>query len=510
MLALAALMLLPVGYLALRAVEGGAEALEYLARPRTLAIIANSAVLAGSVAAASTAIGVPLAWLTVRTDLPGRRFWGVAGALPLVIPSYVSAFALVAALGPRGMVQGLLEPLGVARLPSIYGFFGAWLALTLSTYPYVFLSVRAGLKGIDPALEEASRSLGGSGWRTFWRVTLPQLRPSIVAGALLVALYTLSDFGAVSIMRHDVFTSAIYVQYTASFNRGLAAALALVLVALTLVVIWIEKRAEGRARYYRCGVGARRAPKPARLGRWRLPAALFCGGVTGLALVAPLAVLAFWLARGLAAGEVLRDVGGPALRSIWVSGLAAGAAGLLALPVAFLAVRYPSRLNAWLGRLTYVGYALPGVVIALALVFFGVRVAPGLYQTVAMLALAYVIRFLPQSVGSVRASLLQVSPRLEEAARSLGRGSLGAFVSITAPLVRPGLVSGSALVFLTAMKELPPTLLLAPTGYDTLATRIWSATTEAFYARGALPALLLVAVSAAALGVMLARAQDQR
>lgn len=505
-LLLVVVMLLPVGYLALRAVEGGTSVLEYLARPRTVQIVVNSVALTASVTLASVAIGVPMAWLTLCTDLPGRRFWAIAGALPLVIPSYVGAFALVSAFGPRGLFQQVLEgPLGVERLPSIYGFFGAWLALTLFTYPYVFLSVRAGLRGLDPVLMEASRGLGKGGWRTYWHVTLPQLRPSITGGALLVALYTLSDFGAVSIMRHDVFTRAIYIQYGSSFNRSLAAALALVLVMFTLLIIWGEKRAEGRARFYRSGSGARRAPQRVRLGRWRWLAVALLAAVLALALVAPLLTLGFWLVRGLAAGEVLRDITGPALRSLWVSALAAGATGVLSLPVAFLLVRYPSRLNAWLGRLTFVGYALPGVVVALALVYFGARYAPALYQTLPMLVLAYVIRFLPQSVSGTRASLLQASPRLEEAARGLGHGALNVFLNVTLPLVWPGLLSGMALVFLTTMKELPATLLLAPIGFDTLATRIWSATSESFFARGAAPALLLVAVSALSLGILYAQ-----
>lgn len=495
--------ILPLGYLFLRTAEAGSKVWDILLRPRTVQVFFGSAGLALSVTLIAIGLGVLLAWLTVRTDLPGRRVWAVVTVLPLVLPSYVGAYTLIAALGPRGMVQSWLEPLGVERLPSIYGFPGALLALTLFTYPYVLLSVRAGLRGLDPALEEAARSLGRSPGRVFWEITVPHLRPSIYAGGLLVALYTLSDFGAVSLLQFDSFTRAIYLQYTASFDRSVAAVLALLLVVLTFVILTVESRARSQARYYRSSSGAVRPPAPVKLGRWRLPALAFCAAVTALALALPLGVIGFWLVRGLAAGEELKLGLAVVFNSLTASGLAALAAALAAVPVAVLVVRFPGRLSGWLARGAYLGYALPGVVIALSLVFFGANHATFLYQTLALLVFAYVVRFLPQAVGSTRASLLQISPRLEEAARSLGRTPGQAMLSITAPLLRPGLLTGLALVFLTGMKELPATLLLGPTGFGTLATRIWSATEGAFFARAAAPALILVLVSAVSVWLIL-------
>ncbi|MEW5960733.1 MAG: iron ABC transporter permease, partial [Chloroflexota bacterium] len=473
--------------------------------PRTLEVFVGSAGLALAVMLASMVIGVLLAWLTVRTDLPGRKFWAVVTVLPLVWPSYIGAFTLVAALGPRGMVQSWLEPLGVDRLPSIYGFPGALLALTLFTYPYVLLSVRAALRGLDPSLEEAARSLGRSPARVFGEVTLPQLRPSIYASGLLVALYTLSDFGAVSLLRFDSFTRVIYLHYKASFDRSVAAVLALLLVVLTLLILLAESRMQSKARYYRSSAGAPRPPALVKLGRWRWLALAFCGLITAIGVVVPLGVIGFWLGRGLLVGEKL-DLGLPLiLNSLSASGLAALLAVAAALPVAILAVRFPGHLSRWLARSTYLGYALPGIVIALALVFFGANYVPFLYQTLAMLVFAYVVRFLPEAVGSVRASLLQVSPRLEEAARSLGRTQGQALTSITVPLLKPGLLTGLALVFLTGMKELPATLILGPTGFSTLATRIWAATEQVFFARAAAPALLLVLVSAISVWLILSQ-----
>lgn len=495
----AAAMALPLAYLFLRALEKGpSEVFEVMFREKTLAVLAGSVALAVIVTAASVAIAVPLAWLTARTDLPMRRAWAVLAALPLVIPSYVGGLVLVSMFGPRGVLQEVLEPLGVERLPEIYGLPGAALALTLFSYPYIFLTVRGALRGTDPALEEASRSLGVGSWTTFWRVTLPQLRPAIVAGALLVALYVLSDFGAVSLLRFDSFSREIYTQYRAAFDRTPAAILGLMLVALTAAVLILEARTRGRARYHRSAAGSAdpRGGAAIALGHWRWPALLFCGTVVSLALVVPFGVLLFWLVRGVAAGEPLRLLWGAAFNSVYASALAAGVAALAALPVAILAVRFPGRVASFVERLTYLGYALPGIVLALALVFFGANFAPGLYGTLALLVFAYAIHFLPQAVGATRVALLQVRPSVEEAARSLGKGPTLVLATITAPLISSGVLAGAALVFLTTMKELPATLLLAPLGFDTLSTSIWTATSEAFFARAAAPALLLILVSA--------------
>lgn len=495
----ALLAAVPVVYLVVMAIGADRSALDLVARPRTLDVLWRTVTLAGAVTAAGIALGVPLAWLTLRTDLPGRRFWAVATVLPLVIPSYVGGYALVAALGPRGALQSLLAPLGVERLPEIYGFGGAALALTLFTFPYVLLAVRGALAGLDPAYEEVARSLGRGPWRTFLTVTLPQLRPAMAAGGLLVALYVLSDFGAVSLLQFDSFTRAIYVQYRASFDRTLAAVLALMLVGLTLLILLAESRIRGRSRYFRSGAGVRRPPHPVQLGGWRYPALAFCALVVGLAIVVPIGTIVFWLVRGLAVGEPLRLVWGAAGNSVLVAGMTAAVAAAAAIPVALLSVRHAGSPTALMERAVYSGYALPGIVIGLALVFIGAQWMPWLYQTLPLLIVGYLIRFLPQAVGATRASLLQLSPRLDEAARSLGQSPRAVFRRVTLPIIRPGVGAGAALVFLTTMKELPTTVLLAPTGFDTLAVRIWSASAEGFFARAAAPALLMVAVAALSL-----------
>ncbi|MCY4624987.1 MAG: iron ABC transporter permease [Chloroflexi bacterium] len=490
-------MVLPLVYLVERSLDGGGEVVDLLLRQRTLEILYRSAVLVAVVTVASALIAVPLAWLTVRTDLPLRRFWSVVTVLPLVIPSYVGAFLLVVALGPRGMLHGLLERfVDIDRLPDISGLVGAALALTLLSFPYTLLSVRASLWGQDPALEEMSRALGNGRWRTLWRVTLPLLRPSIAAGSLLVALYTLSDFGAVSLLRYETFTWAIFLQYETAFNRALAAALSLVMIAVALGLVVLEAQARGRSRYYRAATGAARPTSLVELGRLKWPAFGFAAIVTALSLAAPLSLLAFWAIRGIAAGEPVRLLWGNALNSVYASGLAAIVAVVAAVPVVMFTLRFPGRLSWVVERLSYTGFALPGIAVALALIFFGARFATPLYQTLFLLVFAYVVLFFPQSLGAVRATYLQVSPRLGEAAYGLGKSPLGIIWHISLPLMLPGMLAGGALVFLTAMKELPATLLLSPIGYGTLATSIWAAAEEAFFAQAAVPALLLVAVSA--------------
>jgi iron(III) transport system permease protein len=490
-------MLLPLFYLWIRASQGRTDLFDMIWHPRTLDLLRNTVQLAVIVTLATIAIALPASWLTQRTDLPWRRFWTVALALPLAIPSYVGAFAVIAALGPRGMLQGWLEVLfGIERLPAIYGLFGAALVLTLLTYPYVFLTINATIATMDNALEEAAMSMGYGPSNIFWRVTLPLLRPAIAAGGLLVALYVFSDFGAVSLLQYDSFTRAIYVQYTASFDRTMAAGLALVLISLTVLLLGIEAWLRGNAGYHRSTAGAARPPRMTVLGRWKYAALAYCSLIVGLALVMPVSIICYWLVRGLRMGEPLRLVWDAAVNSAYVALFAALLAVALAMPVVNFSVRFPGVLSGLIERATYAGYALPGIVVALSLVFFGANYAPWLYQTTTMLVLAYVVLFMPQAVGAMRAAMLQVSPHIEDAARSLGHNTPRVWISVTGPLIKRGLLSGGLLVFLTVMKELPASLLLRPIGFNTLSTRIWGATSEGFWARAAAPALILILISA--------------
>jgi iron(III) transport system permease protein len=492
-----AAVLLPLAYLVVRASSASREAWQVLDVDVTGRLVLDTAVLTGAVVVCAAAVALPLAWLVVRTDVPGRAVWAVAAAVPLVIPSYVAALALLSALGPRGLVQSILEePFGVERLPEIYGLPGAVLALTLATYPYVFILAAAALRGLDPSLEEAARSLGRSPVGVFLRVTLPALRPALAAGCLLVALYVLSDFGVVSLMQYPALTRAVYLQYDALFDREPAAVLSLVLVALALLVLVVESHYGRRARFYRASPGAARRPRPVRLGRWRWLALTYCAAVVGVMLVLPVTVLVYWAAQAAPRAAAPRVPWEEAANSLLAAAIAAAVAVAAALPVALLAHRHRSAWTLALKRAAFTANALPGIVVALSLVFFAARYGTPVYGTLALLVFAYVVRFLPQALASADSALQMVDPHLEEAARGLGRRPAAVLVMIVGPLVRPGVLAGAALVFLSAMKELPATLLLRPIGFDTLATEVWTATSAAAYAEAAPPALLLIAASA--------------
>lgn len=498
-------VLLPVIYLIIRAVQAGEAGIKYLFSGRTFTVIGNSLMLTLAVTLSSVLIGTLFGWLTSRTDLPLRRLWLISGLLPLVIPSYIGAMTFTAALGAKGYLQAMLAPLGVETLPSIYGFFGAWLVITLFTYPYVVIPVRTALLNADPALEESARSMGLNAWAVFRRVTLPQLRPALGIGIVLSALYTLSDFGAVAIMQFDAFTRVIFVQYTSSFNRGLAAVLSLVLVAIALALIVLERRLSCHTRNYRIGVGTSRKPRPIRLGRWRFPALLFCGSLVMLGVGTPLLVLLAWLHQGVQRQIEMPALGIPLQNTLGASVLAALTVGAAAIPLAILGARARGRAARWLVQLTFLGNGLPGLVIALSLVFFAANALPGLYQTLPILVFGYVVRFLPLSVGATRSALSQINPRLEEAGRSLGFSSWRVALRVTVPLVRTGALGGMALVFLNTMKELPTTLLLSPIGFRSLTGQLWSAQNDAMWTQAAAPALVIIIISALSLGVILRR-----
>ena len=497
-------VLIPVVYLIVRALGAGQEGIDYLLKARTLQIIGNSIGLVVSVTFFASLIAIPYAWLTSRSDLPGRRLWLVLGLLAMVIPSYLTAVTFTDAFGPKGILQGLLEPLGVDRLPSIKGWFGAAMTLTLVTFPYIVLPVQAAFLHSDQSLEDAGHSLGLNRFQVFRRITLPQLRPALSAGMLLAALYTLGDFGAVVVMRFNVFTRAIFIQ-TESFRMDKASLLTLVLIAITLMLLLLQSLVQHRGRHYRIGIGTAHALQPVQLGKWKYPAILFCGTVIFIGIITPVLVLFTWLVGRYLTNPVDVPMSELMQNTVSVSAVSAIVVTLAAFPLALLAIRSSTALNRWLVNLAYTGNALPGIVIALALVFFVSQNMLSLYQTLPLLILGYVIRYLPLGIGSTQSAFAQINPHFEEAAHSLGLSAWETTARVTIPLARSGIIVGLTLVFLNVMNELPATLILRPIGFRTFATRIWSAYDEAFLSSIAMPGLLLTVVSALILGIILWR-----
>jgi len=476
----AVVLILPLVFLLVEAQGTGvAKVWSLIDRPLTGQLLWNTVRLAVVVTALCAVIGSGAAWLVERTDLPGRRVWAVLIVVPLAIPDFVVSFGW--------------NSLSTA----VSGYWGAVLVMTLSVYPLVYLPVASSLRNADPAQEEVARSLGAGRLRTFWRITIGQAKVAILGGCLLVTLVLLAEYGAFEILGYQTFTTEIFTEFSDSFSVPAACALSLVLVVLGLAVLAGESAARGRGRVSRADRMAQRLTGRHRLGRWTAPVVLGLVTLVGLALGVPVASAIYWWVEG--AKGVLDGVS--MLDATWhtagYSASAAALATLMALPVGILAVRHDGRLRRMLERSTYLVLAMPGLVIALALAYFSEEHAGGLwYQTAPMLVVAYAIMFFPLALVGVRASVAQVPTGLEDVARSLGKGRLAVLWQVTRPLVAPGLAAAFCLVFLSAVTELTATLILVPTGVQTLATQFWNYQQNLAYGQAAPFALLMIAIAA--------------
>ncbi|PKO12428.1 MAG: iron ABC transporter permease [Chloroflexi bacterium HGW-Chloroflexi-10] len=506
---------IPLVYIFLRAVGADSEAWQRLLQVRIWKLLGNTLLLVVAVTSGTLVIGVSMAWLTERSDLPGRKIFRWLLAMPLAIPAYIGGIVHLALLRPRGglLPQFLENLLGYpVNTPSPLGFWGATFILILFTYPYVYLLSGAAFRSLHASLEEAARILGFGPWKALFFVTLPALRPGLTAGALLVALDILAEYGTVALLRYETFSSAIFVQLSGRYDRSAAAVLSGVLVGIAVIFLWAELRMQGQARFTQME-SSWRPSTLVNLGKWRIPAIMLALCVVFTSLLVPVGVLVVWSLQAFLTPETLQAVfrtGSQgftnfAWNSLWTSLLAALIAVALSMPVALFSVRYPGRLSRFIACFSQVGYAIPGVVIALSLVLLVNRVLPILYATPFVVVIAYVLRHMPQAVRASESALNQLSPSLEEAARITGRTPWQAFVQITLPLILPGLFAGAALVFLTSLKELPATLLLRPAGFNTLAVRVWVWAGDGFYIQSAPAALLLVLTSIIPLSFLLRR-----
>ncbi len=498
----------PLIYLVIRLLQTDASIWNLLLRQQTLQALLNTLLLSGAVTISSIIIAVPLAWLTVRIDFPGRKLFSILTIVPLVIPSLIGGFTFISAFGRGGFIHQLLQWLNINFVPDIYGFGGAWILLTLLCYPYVLLTVRSALMNMDQSQIEAARTMGLNPLKTFFKVTLPKLKPAVTAGGLLIALYTISDFAAVSLLQYNTFTRLIYIEYQTSFNRIYAAVLALLLVMMSLIIVSLEMKNQNNNHYYSVGAGTKRHLMKITPGKWKWLGTGFCSLVVLFSLILPAGTIIYWIFRGLRQGEELIIRPEAAFNSFYVSFLAAILTVSSALPIALVSTHYKSKFSGFIQNIAYAGYALPGIVVALSLVFFGANYGRLFYQTLPLLLFAYVILFLPQALGTLRSSLLQLNPHIEDAGLIIGFSRMQILHKIILPLLKPGILSGAALVFLTSMKELPATMLLGPIGFRSLTTEIWNATIEAFYTRAAVPALILIIISSFSLAIIFKRKED--
>lgn len=476
---LALFALIPLGYVIyMTAVTGWDTSVELIFRPRVGELLVNTVLLMLIVVPATLVLGVGGAWLVERTRLRGHKWWAVLLAAPLAIPAFVNSYAWVSAV------------------PSLEGVWSGALIATLSYFPLVYIPAAATLSRLDPAIEQSAASLGLGPWRVFFRVVLPQLRIAVTGGGLLVGLHLLAEYGAFAMIRFETFTTAIMQQYASTFNGTAGNMLASVLVFFCLILLVLEVRSRGTARYARIGSGAQSKPLRIPLHRYQIPAQLGMLALTGLAFGLPLWFVIRWIVAG---GAEIWDVEEfvPALLQTLGLGLAgAVAATVVAFPLAYLAVRHPGWFSKSLELSNYITSSMPGIVVGLAFVTVAINVAPDIYQTTGLLVAAYVLLFIPRALVNIRAGLAQAPKELDEAARALGRSPFSAFLKITLRLTAPAAAGGAALVFLAVVTELTATLLLSPNGTRTLASAFWSKSSEIDYAGAAPYALLMILLSA--------------
>jgi iron(III) transport system permease protein len=488
-----AVVVLPVGVTIAQALEGGVSAaVRAIDASSARALLLHSVLVAAVAAPLAGVLGVSGAWFIERTNLPGRRVWTLLAVAPLTIPLFVTSYAWAS-------IGTLLQ-----------GFLGAAGIIAVSYSPIVFLLVAVALRGMDPALEETARSLGLNARQTFFRVILPQLRPALLGGMLLVVLDTLVEFDAFVALKYQTFTVHIYAQYELSFSASGAAALSFFSILLCVVLLFGESRLRGGANYTRVSQGVRRPLTRYRLGR-ATPLVL-----AGFALAAsigvgvPLGTLLYWFTQSSQAGLAGASASVHYLAPAALTSLALGVGSALvalsfALPVAFLVVRHKGRMSTLLERATYLSFALPDLVAAIALAYAASHYAPRLYGSIVLLVLAEAMLFVPFAIVALRASIGQIEPALEDSARSLGLRPLRAFSRVTMPLARPGLVAAAVLVFAFVLGDLGTAQVLLPAGLYTLGTEFQANAATVAFAAAAPFAAALVALSMLATYVLTTR-----
>jgi iron(III) transport system permease protein len=470
------LALLPLGFVVGVGINTGwATASALIFRPRVGELLVNTGLLVLCTIPLCIVLATALAWLTERSDLPGARTWAWVAVAPLAVPAFVHSYAwMTIAPGLHGLPAGVVI--------SVIAYF-----------PFLYLPVAASLRRLDPGMEDSAASLGLSPWRVFFRVVLPQLRLALCGGSLLIGLHLLAEYGLYVMIRFDTFTTAIVDQFQSTYNGPAANMLSGVLVVCCFALLWLESVARGDERYARVGTGAARMPSKRQLGRWTWLCLLLPVAAAVLSLGVPLVTLTRWLVAGGAAVWRWNEVGPAVAQTLGLAAAGALLTTVAAVPMAWLSIRSPGRLQRVLEACNYMVGSLPGVVVALALVTLTVRMP--IYQTALTVLLAYLLMFLPRALISLRAGISQAPIELERVARSLGRTPAQALWSVTLRLAAPSAAAGAALVGLGITNELTATLMLAPNGTHTLATTFWAYSSEIDYAAAAPYALIMVLLS---------------
>ena len=470
---------LPFLYVAMRSGQVGAtRAYELLFRPRMFDLLGNTLMLMFGVTLISIVLGITCAVLFQRYRFFGKTFFQTAITLPLCIPAFVSCFTWI------------------SLTFRVEGFWGTVMIMSLSSFPLAYLPVEAALKRISLSFEEVSLSLGKSRLQTFFSAILPQLKPAIGSSILLIALHMLIEFGAVSILNYPTFTTAIFQEYEMSFDNNTAALLSAVLLVICGLVVFSENIFRGKTKLYHSGKGVIRPypVKPLKLPA-QIAVILFISSLLVLSIVIPFGILIHWMMVGSSGTFELVSVFDAFARSMGVSAAGALLTILCALPLVWASIRYRNLLTVWIERLPFLLHAVPGLVIALSLIYFSINYAPSVYQTFVVVVLAYFILYLPMAQTTLRSSMEQLPKGMEQVGGTLGRGHFFIFRTLVLPSILPGITAAFALVFLNLMKELTATLLLTADDVHTLSTAVWEYTSDAQYAAATPYALMLVLFS---------------
>jgi len=487
--------LLPTFYLIWRFLTFTKSYVSFFRSWNVFDLLLNTILLFIFVVISSLILGLLISIILVRFNIPGSKILFTLSVLPLVIPSYIGALTYVLAFSPKGLFVQLFSSLGINEIAGIDGFFGSWLVLTLFTYPYVLLICSSALRNLDSTVEDAARSLGKNRFNVYTQVVIPRLKKPIIFSGLLVGLYVISDFGAVSLMRYSTLTKAIYSYYEFNINGDPVIFYSSILIVLALLISFIQRGSE-EARSAKVSGTPKISEKTNLSPRSKVLIYTFLSLVIFSGLILPISVLSYWLIRGLSAGNSVRAVFGGVVGSLSVSLLAALFSVIVSTPIIIMVSQYRSKFGNVLERIMLALYGLPHISVGVAILFITIKIFPSIYQSFTALIISYLIVFLPQAIGAGQASMEQVKSNYLDASSGLGMSKLKSFYRITLPLIYRGLFAGGALVFLSTMKELPQTLLLRPTGLNTMAIDIWSYASEGLFTQAAFSSFILLAISA--------------
>jgi iron(III) transport system permease protein len=497
-LAVSIAVVLPIGVTIAQALQGGWSAVDSaISASSSRTLLVHTVLVALVSTPVCGVLGVGGAWFVERTQLPGRKVWALLLVAPLTVPLFVTSYAW-ATIGAQ-----------------LQGFWGAAGIIAFSYYPIVFLLVAVSLRGLDPALEDTARSLGLNPRQVFFRVILPQLRPALLGGLLLVGLDALVEFDAFVALKFQTFSLDVYAQYRLGFSTSGAAALSFFSIILCVILLYGEERLRGNRNYTRVSQGARRAPTRYALGRWMFPVLALFTALVAVSVGIPVVMLIDWFARGSSAAlsnasSNLQYLWPATVTSVELGAASALVAVVFALPVALLAIRHNGPVSRLLERATYLSFALPDLVAAIALSYAAVHYARYFYGSFALIVFAEAILFLPFAVVAMRATLGQIEPALEDSARSLGATAQATFWRITMPLARPGVMAAAVLVFAFSLGDLATAQVLLPLNLYTLGTEFQNNSSTVAFAAAAPFAAVLIVLAMGAAWVLMSRFGEVR